>query len=153
MSRSRSGATIVVVGRYLDGPQLRLSRSLLLSSWNIFRYAYSSPIIEDDKFTVLCTEGLNGRLPNQDLLNSFQRISRYSGGVPVTIYDHIDPREYPSQSGPDSIPSWVSSLVGAAPGVQTYAYQATNILRHVGYQARGRASGVHGLLHQYILFV
>ncbi|TEB26622.1 Gaa1-domain-containing protein [Coprinellus micaceus] len=33
-------------------------------------------------------EGLNGRLPNQDLINSFERISRFTGGVPVVLYDH-----------------------------------------------------------------
>jgi len=92
-------------------------------------------------------EGLNGRLPNQDLLNSFQRISRYTGGVPVVLYDHLDPRDYPGERS-KMIPSWVPSAARDQPDVQAYVYQGKNILRHVGYQSRGRASGVHGLLHQ-----
>jgi GPI-anchor transamidase subunit GAA1 len=98
-------------------------------------------------------EGLNGRLPNQDLINSFQRISRYTGGVPVVLYDHLEPGEFEG-ARPDLeiIPSWVPKVLKEQDIVQSYAYRAKNILRHVGYQARGRASGVHGLLHKKALF-
>lgn len=95
-------------------------------------------------------EGLNGRLPNQDLLNSFQRISRYTGGIPVVVYDHIDPRDNPEKKDEiEYMPSWFPEIVRTNPAVEAYAYQAKNVVRHIGYQARGRASGVHGLLHQY----
>lgn len=94
-------------------------------------------------------DGLNGRLPNQDLINSFQRISRYTGGVPVVLYDHLDPREFGgTRSDLEIIPSWFPKVLKEQDKVQMYAYQAKSILRHVGYQARGRASGVHGLLHK-----
>lgn len=86
------------------------------------------------------SEGLNGRLPNQDLINSFQLISRFTGGVPVFVYDHSDSRE---------LPVWLPGILEHVDGINEYAYRAKNILRHVGYQARGKASGVHGLLHQY----
>lgn len=85
-------------------------------------------------------EGLNGRLPNQDLINSFQLISRFTGGVPVFVYDHSDSRE---------LPVWLPGVLEHVNGINEYAYRAKNILRHVGYQARGKASGVHGLLHQF----
>lgn len=85
-------------------------------------------------------EGLNGRLPNQDLLNSFRGISRYTGGVPVILYDHID--------DPPPMPSWVPSTLAQIEPVKEYFIRAKNILRHAGYQARGRPSGVHGLFHQ-----
>ncbi|KAJ8519509.1 hypothetical protein ONZ45_g3586 [Pleurotus djamor] len=94
-------------------------------------------------------EGVNGRLVNQDLVNSFQRIARQHG-VPVTLYDHLDWRENPAlRTELDSIPAWVPSSIRNHPDVQTYAIQAKNILRHTGYQARGMPSGVHGLFHQY----
>ncbi|KII88370.1 hypothetical protein PLICRDRAFT_161388 [Plicaturopsis crispa FD-325 SS-3] len=92
-------------------------------------------------------EGLNGRLPNQDLLNSFQHISRWTGGVPVLVYDHQDPLDHPWST--DTLPSWIPGFAREVPEVKAYAYRARNIARHVGYQARGRASGVHGLFHQY----
>ncbi|EDR14899.1 uncharacterized protein LACBIDRAFT_306134 [Laccaria bicolor S238N-H82] len=91
-------------------------------------------------------EGINGRLPNQDLLNSFERISRYTGGVPVTVYDHLHPQE-------DTInkqgKTWIPSMIRNHQGVISYAYHARNVVRHLKYQARGRASGVHGLFHQF----
>jgi len=95
-------------------------------------------------------EGINGRLPNQDLYNSFQIISRHTGGVPVVLYDHVDPQETPNrQADLSNIPSWVPTFVRNQAFVKEYAYRAKNVLRHVGFQARGQASGVHGLLHRF----
>lgn len=94
------------------------------------------------------SEGLNGRLPNQDLMNSFERIAGYAG-VPVVLYDHAEPQETPHAQG------WVQSLISLIPNsvqealeLKTLASQARNVARHIGYQARGRPSGVHGLFHQ-----
>ncbi|PCH38174.1 Gaa1-domain-containing protein [Wolfiporia cocos MD-104 SS10] len=95
-------------------------------------------------------EGINGRLPNQDLINSFQLISRYTSGVPVLLYDHFDHRDYPNRRHEvNGLPEWLPDFVKQNEEVNEYIYRAKNILRHVGYQARGRASGVHGLLHQF----
>ncbi|TBU35999.1 Gaa1-domain-containing protein [Dichomitus squalens] len=92
-------------------------------------------------------EGLNGRLPNQDLMNSVGVISRHTGGVPVVVYDDLDPRETPS--APTVVPSWMPEGLKNNGDVQEYAMRAKVISRHVNYQARGAASGVHGLLHQF----
>ncbi|KAK7054720.1 Glycosyl phosphatidyl inositol protein transamidase complex subunit [Paramarasmius palmivorus] len=92
-------------------------------------------------------EGLNGRLPNQDLLNSFQRIAAYRSGVPVILYDQIPPRDY--QDKKEIVPTWVPDFLRSNSEVQTYSYQARNVYRHVRYQASGRGSGVHGLFHQF----
>ncbi|KAI0362074.1 Gaa1-domain-containing protein [Trametes cingulata] len=92
-------------------------------------------------------EGLNGRLPNQDLLNSVSLISRYTVGVPVLVYDHIDPRDDHNQ--PSLLPSWLPEPLKANGDVQEYASRARNVYRHMNYQARGAASGVHGLFHQF----
>ncbi|KDR73500.1 hypothetical protein GALMADRAFT_100196 [Galerina marginata CBS 339.88] len=89
-------------------------------------------------------EGLNGRLPNQDLINTVDRISR--AGIPVVLYDHLDPREEPSIN---IAPSWMPRTLYNIPDVKSYLYQAQNVIRHVGYQANGRGSGVHGLFHQF----
>ena len=67
----------------------------------------------------------------------------------MVVYDHLDPREYPDRRELDVIPSWVPNLIRDNPEVQGYVYQAKNVFRHVGYQARGKPSGVHGLFHQY----
>ncbi|KAI9064414.1 Gaa1-domain-containing protein [Trametes sanguinea] len=92
-------------------------------------------------------EGLNGRLPNQDLLNSVSLISRYTVGVPTLVYDHIDPRDDSDQPG--LLPPWLPETVKNNGDVQEYASRARNIYRHMNYQARGAASGVHGLFHQF----
>ncbi|KAI0831285.1 Gaa1-domain-containing protein [Trametes gibbosa] len=92
-------------------------------------------------------EGLNGRLPNQDLMNAVSLISRWTVGVPVLVYDHIDPRE--DQSLPSLLPAWLPEVVKGNADVQEYATRARSIRRHMNYQARGAASGVHGLFHQF----
>ena len=98
------------------------------------------------------TEGINGRLPNQDLHNSFRVISEWTGGVPVVLYDHLDPRDNLWREAELSIiPTWVPKSIKELPFIKEYAYLAKNIMRHVGYQARGRASGVHGLLHRFVI--
>ncbi|TRM62649.1 GPI transamidase component Gaa1 [Schizophyllum amplum] len=85
-------------------------------------------------------EGLNGRLPNQDLLNSILRITRNNIGVPVILYDYKDTFRFDT---------WVPKSIRLNADVRAYATRARHILRHFGYQARGRASGVHGLFHRY----
>ncbi|KIY43587.1 Gaa1-domain-containing protein [Fistulina hepatica ATCC 64428] len=95
-------------------------------------------------------EGLNGRLPNQDLINSVQRIAQSTAGVPIVLYD-LAPL-----SDTLSLPTWIASLasklsdaVSSLPGGRVYLSRAQNVGRHVSYQAFGRASGVHGLFHQF----
>lgn len=95
-------------------------------------------------------EGVNGRLSNQDLVNSFERIAR-SSGVPTVLYDHIDWRDsVANRAELEIIPPWAPSFLRDNHDAQTYAFQAKNVLRHVGYQARGQPSGVHGLFHQCV---
>ncbi|KAI5114767.1 hypothetical protein M0805_005007, partial [Coniferiporia weirii] len=91
-------------------------------------------------------EGLNGRLPNQDLFNSFHIISRHTGGVPVVLYDNLDPRESNDDSYP---PSWLPSIVKTNPDFLEFSIRARNIARHMYYRALGRGSGVHALYHRY----
>ncbi|EMD38058.1 hypothetical protein CERSUDRAFT_104676 [Gelatoporia subvermispora B] len=95
-------------------------------------------------------EGLNGRLPNQDLINSLYVITRHTAGVPVVVYDHLDPYEFPGRKAElAGLPAWLPPAVKDNDEVVEYGYRAKDVLRHVKYQARGQASGVHGLLHQF----
>lgn len=97
-------------------------------------------------FMVCLAEGVNGRLPNQDLLNSVQVISRWTGGVPVMVYNHPnEPRAHHHSEHP--VLKQFDSLLNRH-AVKEYEMRAKNILTHVAYQSRGSPSGVHGLFHQ-----
>jgi len=78
-------------------------------------------------------------------MNSFERIARYTAGVPVTLYEHLDPREEPAAK---KSPSWLPQYLHNISGIKSYLYQAKNVIRHMKYQSNGRGSGVHGLFHQ-----
>ena len=101
---------------------------------------------------IVCSEGLNGRLPNQDLVNSFQRIARYTAQVPVVLYDHIDPMDDPAvrQTLSNKL-AWIHGGLGGNELVLGYAHAAQNIIRHVYYQARGQPSGTHGLFNRQLI--
>jgi glycosylphosphatidylinositol transamidase len=81
-------------------------------------------------------------------MNSVQRITRGTAHVPVTVYDHLEWRDSAA-----SLPefSFLPSSLRHNPDIKDFVHRAKNIVRHVGYQARGRASGVHGLYHQYVV--
>ena len=66
------------------------------------------------------------------------------------VYDHLIPQDSKYQF--DILPSWVPDAIRDDSEVREYLYQAKNIVRHIGYQARGQPSGVHGLFHQYVKF-
>lgn len=104
----------------------------------------SMPFLFLNAYFMMVLEGLNGRLPNQDLLNSFNIISSNTGGTKVILYDSLqDGMELP-------LPAWLSDIVGSD-SWRDYMVQARNILKHVSYQAFGRASGIHGLFHRQVL--
>ncbi|KAI0721113.1 Gaa1-domain-containing protein [Cerioporus squamosus] len=126
---------------YLHAEPLTLSSGVIWTAINVDYPGHSFSHLG------IFFEGLNGRLPNQDLLNSVSLITRHTGGVPVLVHDHIDPRDTPNQ--PDILPSWLPDVIKSNTDVQEYAIRARNIVRHMNYQVRGAASGVHGLLHQF----
>lgn len=86
---------------------------------------------------------MNGRLPNQDLLNSLQKISVYTSGVPVVINDRAD-----NQETIERLLSWLPHLLRERPDIRKYFCQARNVISQFGYLARGTPSGVHGVFHQ-----
>jgi len=84
-------------------------------------------------------------------VNSLQVIAERTASVPVILYDHLNPGEFPSRRDLDNIPSWVPEIVRNSNEVKQYTCNAKNVLRHIGYEVRGGGSGVHGLLHQYAI--
>ncbi|KZT55125.1 Gaa1-domain-containing protein [Calocera cornea HHB12733] len=99
-------------------------------------------------------EGLNGRLPNQDLLVCAQIIGRWTGGVPVILHNTVDELR---QDLP--IPQWVrwTAAVGDwvwkeivnRRAVKEWEYRAQNMAEQAAWMASGRASGMHGVFHQF----
>ncbi len=83
---------------------------------------------------------MNGRLPNQDVVNSVAHIARWAGGVHTRLHDIDDtPMEYG--------PSWIRGTVGK------YLLGAKYLLHHIVYAGLGSASGAHGVLARYAPFL
>lgn len=129
----------------MDGAYHRLSWPFIFAHWSILWFVHVPTLNRWALLLHSSPEALNGRLPNQDLINSVERISRYTAGVPVTLYDHLDPREEPAA---DVTPHWLPQALYQIPEVKSYLYQARNVARHVRYQYHGRGSGVHGLFRK-----
>ncbi|KAG8926231.1 Glycosyl phosphatidyl inositol protein transamidase complex subunit [Tulasnella sp. 417] len=92
-------------------------------------------------------EGLNGRLPNQDLMNSVVRIAGTTG-VPTILYDNIE------SSASYTVPNWLANLPLLGKWTKhwmfkNYLFRASNVKRHVQYEGLNRGSGVHGLFHKF----
>ncbi|KAF8609985.1 Gaa1-domain-containing protein [Ceratobasidium sp. AG-I] len=101
-------------------------------------------------------EGLNGRLPNQDLLNAALQIARKTNDVPVLAYDILDHlrTDHPYDFGPwmGRLWSFLPKLLQKQlndPSVKLFENRADILTRGIAWQASGSASGVHGLFHQY----
>ncbi|KAF8758545.1 Gaa1 protein [Rhizoctonia solani] len=145
----------VISDGYMDGsPDLETQPLTLLSGvvWTALCIDYPG-----HSFSHLGVyfEGLNGRLPNQDLLNSVLNIARYSNGVSVLAYDALDHlrTDHPYDFGPRTAALWnylpkVARKMLNDPNMKTFENRAGIVSRSIAWQASGRASGVHGLFHQ-----
>lgn len=83
-------------------------------------------------------EGLNGRLPNQDVPNTIAHVGKWAGGVEMRLHDV-----------PEEAPEWVRSIPGREDVrgmVGRYVVGARHLWTHAGYMALGRASGAHGVM-------
>lgn len=110
-------------------------------------YGTSEPA-QDLTLAELVIEGVNGRLPNQDVLNTFSRVASWSTGVPTRLHDIED-------SPGRHEPQWLNRLPAFVDGyaldkvkrhLGTYFLGATYLWEHARYAAFGRASGAHGVL-------
>lgn len=68
------------------------------------------------------------------------------GDMPFIVYDRIHAHDVLDRWTPilRLLPAWLRQELQ----VEEYALRATNLAQHIGYQARGATSGLHGLLHQ-----
>lgn len=89
-------------------------------------------------------EGLNGRLPNQDIPNTIAHVGKWAGGVEMRLHD-VD----------NNPPEWVGRYLGWIGGevgeamkrvVGRYVVGARHLWEHGKYMALGRASGAHGVM-------
>ncbi|OWZ51875.1 glycosylphosphatidylinositol transamidase [Cryptococcus neoformans 125.91] len=76
-------------------------------------------------------EGTNGRLPNQDVINTVSRVAQYTGQVPLRYHNIPD-----------------EPLHGIV-WLGKYLLGAKHLLHHFAYAALGRASAGHGSLAKY----
>jgi hypothetical protein len=83
----------------------------------------------------LLLDGVNGRLPNLDLVNSAAHIARWIGGVPVRLHNDT----YEDQLGGSlSLDNWKPR----------YSQRARGILNQVRYGMTTQPSGPEGLFGQ-----
>ena len=81
-------------------------------------------------------EGVNGRLPNQDVFNSIAHIARYSVGVQTRVHDI------------DYEPDWQYPKM-----IKDYLLAAQHLVHHFYHNAIGKPSGAHGVLARYVPFI
>jgi glycosylphosphatidylinositol transamidase len=76
-------------------------------------------------------EGVNGRLPNQDVFNTIAHVARYGGGVQTRVHDI------------DNEPEWLQRYPRL---VKDYLLAGKHLVDHFYYNALGKPSGAHGVL-------
>jgi len=91
-------------------------------------------------------EGVNGVLPNQDLLNAVYNVGRYTGGVPVQLHsvsDNLDQIAVPSWI-PSAFREWIKLSA-----VTKYYRGFRHLSKHFSYAALGTPAGAHGTFAKY----
>lgn len=79
------------------------------------------------------SEGVNGQLPNLDLVNTVVRVARITSQIPVTLHDERVPTIY-----------------GQAALQESYISSLKSMLYTMRYQALGHPTGDHGLYLRYV---
>jgi glycosylphosphatidylinositol transamidase len=113
--------------------------------------------------SLIISEGLNGRLPNQDLLNTATHVARYAGGVSPRIHN-IDNDPHWVWTPPATLLNIWMRMQDLIPGVKPfdrhsgqwewvyprwlkdYILGVRGLWDHFGYAALGGTSGGHGVL-------
>ena len=127
----------------LEAEQLHCGAAAI---WNALAIDYPS-----DSFShiVVKHEGLQGQLPNMDIINTFTRIAQKIDGIPVSM-----------AASSENDPRWGREPLGAVgvflqkhlwhdgEGAAKYASGLLNVVQQVGWLASGQPSGIHGLFHR-----
>jgi glycosylphosphatidylinositol transamidase len=95
---------------------------------------------------VTTLEGVNGVLPNQDLLNAIYNIARYTAGVPVQYHSISDNLASPA------LPTWTPSPLrkfAESPAFTKYYRGVRHLRKHFSHAAIGKPAGAHGTFAKY----
>jgi hypothetical protein len=116
--------------------------------WNALAIDYPS-----DSFShiVVKHEGLQGQLPNMDVINTFTRIAQKTDGIPVTL---AASSEHDATWGEEPLGSLGKLLERHlwkdGDGSKKYLSGLLNVAKQVGFLSSGQPSGIHGLFHRYV---
>lgn len=97
-----------------------------------------------------CVEGIDGQLPNLDLINTIVHIARWTGGVPVRLHAHRDdpPTPLPLPTLVGSLPPAIQTLL-ASRKVLSYYHSLLNLLSQSFRGAINSPSGPEGLFSSF----
>jgi glycosylphosphatidylinositol transamidase len=79
----------------------------------------------------VCTDGVNGRLPNLDVVHGAAHIAKWVGGVPVRLHNQTHMEALAEES--------------FANDLERYQQRAKGVLQQVAYSATTLPSGAEGL--------
>lgn len=114
--------------------------------WNAMAFDYPS-----DSFSsiVVRHEGLDGQLPNLDVINTLTRVAERINGVPIELSESsVPPRPYQRRLG--SLGALLEEhLWGDRDGEAKYLGGLLNVLGQLRNLVVGHPTGVHGLFHRF----
>ena len=87
-------------------------------------------------------EGVNGRLPNQDVINAVAHCARWDAQLPT--------RRHNVEDRPPDLGWILTPLAVIRPPIQQYILGAKHLWEHFKYTAFGRASAAHGVLSRSV---
>lgn len=117
--------------------------------WNAIALDYPS-----DSFShiVLKHEGLQGQLPNMDLINTFTRVAQRTDGIPVSLSASSEHDEGWSEEPLGAIGIFLEKhLWKESDGSKRYLSGLLNVIKQISFLSAGEPSGIHGLFHRYVL--
>jgi hypothetical protein len=116
------------------------------SIWNALAIDYPS-----DSFSqiVIKHEGLQGQLPNLDVINTFVRIAQRTDGLPVSLSASSEHDEGWNNEPLGAIGTYLEKhLWKDGEGAKKYVSGLMNVASQIGFLSTGRPSGIHGVFHQ-----
>lgn len=114
--------------------------------WNAMAFDYPS-----DSFSsiVVRHEGLDGQLPNLDVINTLTRVAERINGVPIELSESlVPPRSYQRRLGPLGA-LLEEHLWNDREGEAKYMGGLLNVFGQLRNLVVGHPTGVHGLFHRF----
>lgn len=114
--------------------------------WNALAIDYPS-----DSFShvVIKHEGLQGQLPNLDVINALTRIAQRTDGLPVSLSASSEHDNRWSKEPLGVLGKYLEQgLWKDDEGAKKYLSGLLNVASQIGFLSMGRPSGIHGVFHQ-----